>query len=96
MKDGPLLFPVVPHEDRAFSHQLEVVPFPSDFVLSSVLGPFLRAGEERGCSSKVVYLFKSKVVEFTCVDFQVQENGAYPLCFYDPPNDIDFCIIPFF
>ena len=50
MKDGPLLFPFVSHEDRAFFCNLEVGPFPSDFVLSSVLVPFLRADEELGRS----------------------------------------------
>ena len=79
-----------------FYHNLEVGILPSYFLFSFVLGPFMRTDGELGSSREVIYLFRSKVVEFTCVDFQVQENGAYPLCFYDPPNDIDFCIIPFF
>ena len=48
MKDGHLQFPVVTHEDRAFAHYLEVGTFPSNFVFSSVLGPFIRDDEERG------------------------------------------------
>ena len=72
MKDGPLLFPVVLHEDRAFYHHLEVGPLTSNFVLSSSLGPFLRADEELGRSGEVVEFFESKVVNFTHVIFQVQ------------------------
>ena len=41
MKDGPLLFTFVTHEYRAFSHHLEIGPFYSEFVFSSVLDPFL-------------------------------------------------------
>ena len=54
MKDGPLGFTVVPHKDRAFYHQLELGPLPSDFTPSSVSGPFLRADEELGHSREVV------------------------------------------
>ena len=96
MKDCPLSFTVVPHKDRAFSHHLEVGPFPSDFFFSSVLGPFLRAGEEIGSSGEVVDLFEIKVVDLTRVIFQVQYNSAYPPGFNDPPNAIDFCIFLFF
>ena len=42
MKDGPLLFHVVPREDRSFAHHFEVGTFPSEFIFSSVPGPFLR------------------------------------------------------
>ena len=48
MKDVPLWFPVVPHEDIAFFHYPEVGPFLSNFFFSSVLGPFMRADEELG------------------------------------------------
>ena len=95
MKDGPLLFPVVPHEDREFSHHLELGPFYSDFFLSSVLVPFLRADEELGRSGGVVELFEIKVVNLTRVIFQVQEYGAYPLGINYTPNAIDFCLILF-
>ena len=91
-----MLFPIVPHEDKAFCRHFEVGPFHSDFILSSVLGPFLRADEDLGRSREVQYLFKIKVVKFTCVNLQFQDNGACLLCFDDPPNAIDFCIVPFF
>ena len=75
MKNGPLWFTVVIHKDRAFDHNLEVGPFPSEFVFSYVLGPFMRADEDIGRSREVVYLFESKVVNLTCVIFQVQDAG---------------------
>ena len=78
--------------DRAFAHHLEVGNFPSDFVFSSVLGPFLRAEEELGHSRKVVERFEGKVVNFTCVIFQIQDNSAYPLGLYEPSNAIEFYI----
>ena len=96
MKDGPLLFTFVTHEYRAFSHHLEIGPFYSEFVFSSVLDPFSRADEGLGRSREVVDLFKSKVLKITCVIFQVQDGGAYLLGIDDPPNYIYFCIVPFF
>ena len=95
MKDGPLWFSVLPHKDRAVSHHLEVGPFPSNFIFSSVPVPFLRYDEELGSSREVVNLFKIKVVKFTCVVFQVQDDGAYFLGLDDPPNAIEFCIVSF-
>ena len=35
-------------------------------------------------------------MKFTCVVFQVQDDGAYPLGIDDPPNAIGFCIVPLF
>ena len=96
MKDRPLWFAVVPQEDREFSNHLELGPFPSNFILSSVLGPILMADEELGFSREGVDLFKSKAVKFSCVVFQIQDNNVYSLGIDDPPNDIDFCIIPLF
>ena len=96
MKDGPFLFPVIPHKGRAFSHHLDVGPFPSDFFFSSVLGPFMRADENLGRSREVLDLLKSKVVKFSCVVFQVQEDSAYFLGIDDIPNAIGLCIIHFF
>ena len=58
MKDGPLGFPVVPQKDGLFARQLEVGPFPSDFVLPSVPVLFWRADEYRRCSREVVDLRK--------------------------------------
>ena len=78
-----------------FSCHLEVGPFPSDFIFSSVPGQFLRSDEELGCSREVVHLFKNKIVKFTCVLFQVQGDGAYPLDLDEPPYAIYFCIVPF-
>ena len=95
MKDGSLWFPVVPHEDRAFPHHLEVGPFPSDFVFYSILSPFLSADENLGRSEEVVYLFESKVVNLTCAILQVQDNGAYPLGIKYFPNAIELCIFLF-
>ena len=95
MKNGILLFPVVPHEYRSFSHHIELGPFPSDFVFSSVLGPFLRADEELGCSGELVDLFLSKVVNLTHVIFQVQDDTTYPFGINEPPNVIDLFIVLF-
>ena len=96
MKGFPLWFPVVPHEDRVFSHHLEVGFFPSEFVFSSIMGPFLRGNEELGSSKEVVDLFEIKVVDLTRVLFQIQDNSEYPLVIYDTPNAIDLCIVLFF
>ena len=71
MKDGPLRVSVVPPEDKAFAHNLEVGPFPFHFVFLSILGPFMRDYKELGCSGEVVDFFKSKAVNLTCVIFQV-------------------------
>ena len=54
MKDGPLVFTIITHKDRAFVHHLEVGLFPYDFILPSAPGPFLRADEELGCPREVV------------------------------------------
>ena len=78
-----------------FAHHLELFPFPSDYVFSSVLGPFLRADEELGRSRKVVDLFESKFVYFTFVIFQVQDDDAYPFVLNYPPNSIEFFIVLF-
>ena len=36
------------------------------------------------------------IVRFTCVLFQVQDDGAYPLEIDESPDAMDFCIVPFF
>ena len=56
---GPLLFLVIQHEDRAFSHHLELVNFPSDFIFFFVLGQFLRDDDELGRSGGLLDLFES-------------------------------------
>ena len=94
MKYGPLGFPIVPHKDVALSHHVEVGPFPSNSGLPSVPGPFLGAGEDLGRPREVVDVFKANIVDFTCVILQVQGNIAYPLGLDDPPNSVDFCIVP--
>ena len=96
MKDGTLLFPVVPHKDRALPNHLEVGSFYLEFVLSSILGHFLRADEELGRSREVVDIFESKVLNFSHVIFQVQDDGEYPLGINEPPDSIEFCIIIIF
>ena len=78
-----------------FDHQLEVGPFPSDFIFSSVPGPLLRADKEL-VSTREVLDFLIDIVEFTFVIFQVQGDGAYPLGIDDPPYSIGFCVVPFF
>ena len=88
-------FPVVTHEDIAFPHHLEVGPFPSNFVFSSILGPFLRSDEDLRRYRGVVDLFESKVLNFTRFILQVQDNDAYLLGLNDPPNTIYFCIVLF-
>ena len=94
MKDGTLGFPVGPHEEKVFPHNLEVGPILSDFIFPSAPGQFLRAGEELGSSREVTD--KKKIVEFNFFIFQVQNDGAYPLGIDDPPNVIDFYIFPLF
>ena len=96
MKYDTLWFFVVPHKYKAFSHHLEVGHFPSKFIFSSVLEPFLREDEEIGHSREVVDLLKSKIVNFYCFIFQVQDNGAYPLGIDGAFNAINFCIVPLF
>ena len=55
----------------------------------------MRTDEELGRSREIVELFKSKVVKFTCVVLQIQDDGTDPLGIDDPYNAIDFCIYPF-
>ena len=52
MKDGTLGFTVVTHKDGVLAHHIEVVRFPSNFSLPSVLGLFLRADEGLGTPGK--------------------------------------------
>ena len=78
MKDGPLWFTIVTQEERAFYHHLEVGHFPSDYIFSSVMWH----------SREVADFSKSRVVKLTCLIFQVQYDGDYPLDIYDPPNSI--------
>ena len=89
-------FPVVPHKDGVFGHHLDVHPFPSNFILPSVPGPFFWDYEELGRSREVLYVFKIDIVEFICLICQVQDENDYPHGINDPPNAIDFCLIPLF
>ena len=41
-------------------------------------------------------MFKSKIVKFTCVIFQVQDDGNFSLGIDDPPDTIDFYTDPLF
>ena len=56
----------------------------------------MRSDEELGSYREVVEFLKSKVVKFTCVILQLQDDGALPLELDDTPNAIDFCIFPLF
>ena len=91
-----MAFPVVLHEYRAFAHHLEVGPFPSDYFFLSVPGPFFRNDEELGLSREVVYLFKNNILQFTCFILHVQDCGYYPLGLDEPPDYIEFCVVPLF
>ena len=62
IQDGPLQFLVVPHNHRAFYHHLEVGPFPSNLVFSSLLGPFLKNDEDLWRSREVLDLFEIKIL----------------------------------
>ena len=90
MKYCHLIFPVVFHMDGTLTHYIEVGPFPDNFAISSVPGPFLRSYEDRGCPREVVIY----TVIFLFVLFRFQYNFSYPLVFDEPPNDVDFCIVP--
>ena len=62
---------------------LEVGPLPSNFILPSILVPFLSTDKDPGLSREVVDVFKIGIVDFTCVIFQVQGNVTYTLGIYD-------------
>ena len=78
VKDGPLGFTLVSHKDREFSHHLEVGNPPSGFIFPSVTVPYLRDDEELGNPMEIAEVLKNEIADFTCVIFQVQDNGAYP------------------
>ena len=69
---------------------------PSFLTSSSPLpwANFLRDYEEIRQSREEVDILKDKIVKFTCVIFQVQDDGTYPLELDDPRDAIDFCIVP--
>ena len=94
MKGGPLVFAVVPHKDGALSHHLELGTFPTNFWLPYVPGPLLRVDKELGCPTEVVKIFEIEVTNFAWVVFQVQDNGAYALGFYDPPIPFTYASYP--
>ena len=87
-------FSIFPHKEGAFVHHLEIGPFPSEFVLISVLGPFLSDYKELGRSREVVDFLKYNIFRFTFFLFQVQDGGAYSLGLDDPPDAIDLYIAP--
>ena len=94
MKDGPLEIPVVTHKDGDLAHHLEVITFSANFGIPSVSGPFLRDDEELGHPRELLAFFEFGIVHFSCITFQVQDNGTYPLGFYNPSDVVDFCISP--
>ena len=69
---------------ESFTTTLKVGPFPSDFILPSDPGPFLRADEKIRLPREVVDVLKNEIVVFTCVIFTFQVNGAYPLGLTSP------------
>ena len=69
MKDSTLGFTVLPHKDGAFTHHLEVGPFPSDFISPSVQVLFLRVDEEIGRPREVVDVLKLEIFYFISVIF---------------------------
>ena len=94
VRDGNLGFTVVTHKDVAFDYHLEVVPFPSGFSFPSVPVPFLKADEDLGRPGEVADLKKTDILDFSCVIFQIQGDGVYPIDIDDPPDYVDFCIFP--
>ena len=60
VKDGPLIFTLIPHVYVAFYHHLELGPFHSNFIFPSISGTFLRDDEELGNSREVVDIWKMR------------------------------------
>ena len=94
MKDGTLSFPIVPHKDGALAHHLEVGPLPANFGFPSILGTFLGSDEELGRPREVVDIYEVGIMDFSCIIFQVRDNGDYPLGFDYTPYAVDLHIVP--
>ena len=94
IKDVTLWCPVVSHEGVALAHHLEVGPFTTNFGPPSFLGQFLRSDGDLGSRRELVDIFEVEIVSFTRIVLQVQDDGAYPLGFYDTPDSVDIRIIP--
>ena len=94
MKDGNLWFSVVPHKYVELDHHLEVGPFSYNFWFLPVSSPFLRDDEDLGRPWEVVEIFEVEIVDFSCIIFQVQDNGTVPLGFGEPCNAVDLHIFP--
>ena len=94
MKYDPLVFPIVPPRDGAFSHHLEVGTFPSEFISPSISGPFLRDYDYLGCPREVVDFFKTDIVDFAYVLFQFQCYCAHPLGLYEIPILLTYELSP--
>ena len=94
MKYGHLGFPTVPHKYGLVSRHLEVCPLPTNFVFPSVLVQFMRADEDLRRPREVVDILEANIVNFSYVIFQVQDDVDYPPSFDDPPNAVDFFIVP--
>ena len=54
------------------------------------------ADEYLGWSREVLDIFKDYIMNFICVIFQVQDDGAFPLGLDETPDAIDLCIAPLF
>ena len=62
MKDGSLLFSIVPNKYGALAHHLEVGPLPANSLFHYLLGPFMRSDEELGRSREVIDIFEVEIV----------------------------------
>ena len=81
MKDGPSIFPIVPHQDETLSYHLEAGYLPDKSFLLSVIGNFLRTDEELGWSREVVDILNFECVNFAIIVFKFQDYCAYTLGF---------------
>ena len=61
VKDGPLVFIIVLHNDGVFAYHLAVGPLPSNFIFLSVLGSFFRADCDLGHPRAVVDIFLNRL-----------------------------------
>ena len=86
MKYGHLVFSVVRHKDGTLAHHLWVGPLLVNFGFHYVTDQFLRADEYLGCTRELLDIFKVEVMKLAFIIFHIQDGGAYPLGFDDPPD----------
>ena len=56
----------------------------------------MRDAEDIGRRREVVDIVLNEIVYFICVVFHFQGGGSYLLGIYEPPNALDFGIVPHF